>query len=221
MNQRTLITLFSLTVLVLIGLAVYFWGENIFTIYAPLIVSVIAVSISLYPLLPKKPEPYGKVISLVMSPSGTFSYEDINLNIVTIRGFLYNLLVSFTVLKKDLVIKDLEIYIKYPNDNYKYAAHLCRANGYEHDMNNVKKILTVPSNRELIYVNTLESGKLNSYYVCFIVERTQTNNPSDALFEELEFKFFDFSNKSYSVIVNATDINASKMLWEEELWRQS
>ena len=184
------------------------------------VVAILALVLTIWQYCPKKPEVYGKIISLNLSPSQTFTYFDIDYQSKTLEGYGYNLKTSFTVLRNDLIIKSFDMFVKYPNDKQKYLAHTFRANEYTHNFNGKKMQLIVPANHELIYINSLERGKINPYYVSFIVEKPKSNDPKAAGFEEIEFRFHDYSNRIYDVTFYWKDIDAKKMLFEKEVWKE-
>lgn len=197
--------------------------SNIIQIFIGL-VAFGALIISLLPYRPIKPEIHGRIVSLVVSPSEKFSYEDKNSQNQSIQGVGYSLQASFTVLNKSIIIKDFEVYVKYMNDNKKYLAQTFRAtNGYTKNFSNGKKMtLKVPADQELLYINSLEKDKINVYFMNFIVPGVKFGEIKTAPnFEEIEVRFYDFNKKSYSTTFYFRDIDPKKMFFNEELWRDS
>ena len=186
-----------------------------------LIISIIAASAWIPHLLNffKTPEIQGKIISHACSPKAYYKHMDWDGQINQMQGIVYVLKLSIIALNKNFNLKDIELYVKYPSDNKKYKGEIYRCHNqiFNIDVNGktIRKKLKIPNDQHISSISILEKDKVNSCYVLCIVDKSNYE-----LFEEFEFRFYDYRGNCKKLIVSRKDIDVKRILYEKRIWEE-
>ncbi|WP_406845105.1 hypothetical protein [Flavobacterium soyae] len=148
---------------------------------------------------------YGNVISYVLN-GGTFNNKE---------GLLYFFKLSISCINKNVNIKSIDIYVKYPNTSEWKRGSIFWARTSTWTINNdePQKKLTLPNDNFLGFINVLEKDKSNFYYLTFLVENTELQE-----FEKIKFEFVNHKNSKKSVEISREEIDEDRMLFDDSIW---
>jgi len=169
----------------------------------------------------QKPDIKGRLIGMSISGGSSFSYDDPRNNSrIEIKGIAYYPKLVLTALNRDFNVKTIEVYVKYPNDSQTYKGITFYSS--EHVMpvktkngETKTKILKIPPSEHVALLTVLEHGRVTTVFIPFIVDKG-----TFSFFSEIEFKFYDYEDKTRSFIVKKEDMDIPNTLYEEQYWTE-
>lgn len=181
--------------------------------WIPIIISIIIVSYTLWDRL-KWSVISGKIISYAYSTNSSFVSTDKFGKDFTLKGIRFFMKVSINVLRKNVYYKNLNVYVKFPNDNKLYKGKFYSGRDNWPTLTKSERFLKIPSDKLLLYNNVLEKEKVLFYYVRFFIDKAEYE-----LFEEIIIEFIDSKGRKRKMEkIYSKDMNAEESLYEEELW---
>ncbi|MCF8226125.1 MAG: hypothetical protein K9J30_09615 [Bacteroidales bacterium] len=147
-------------------------------------------------------------------------------------GARYFLKLSINITSKDLNFTDLEVVVKYPNNNKEYEGVIFSPRNYsEWKLDGVAHTLKLPQENLLYYKSTLEKNYTHLDYLTFIVFdkkeelKLKLEEMSDKKPEYIRLNFISSDKKFYRKTNNEYPSNnmslsreEEKYIWENELW---
>lgn len=150
---------------------------------------------------------YGKIISNFVN-QGQFNNKN---------GTMHFLKLSISCMNKDFIIDEIDIAIKYKNNQKWYAGSIfwARTSTWVMDSAGVsKKELVIPNENYLGFVNMFEKNKSSFYYLTFIVEKDTLEE-----FETIEISFTDPKQTIEFLKFQAENINPDRVLFDDNIWK--
>lgn len=185
------------------------WGFII-----PTIIAVISIGIIIYDRV-KKPKIGAKILSFAYSPKATFNGTGMDQKPFTIKGQQYFFKFSIQVIQKNFFFSDVEIKVKYPNDNNKYDGKIYWSDPITWNFNNGKTFdLRIPKNDFLWFNNILPLNIVSFQYVSFMVEVDKME-----MIEEIEIIFVKPNGKRKNIKpIKISQVDPMKVLHDKEIW---
>jgi len=156
------------------------------------------------------PKVYGSLLSQLLN-SGEF-----NANEGKKIGILHFFKISITCINKNFNIKSISINVKYKEDSKWYNGEIywARTSIWTMPGNSETKSLTIPHTEFLGFTNVLEKDKSKFYYLTFITDKKEL-----AEYETVRIIFTDFKENRQEVNFISEEIDANKILWEDDIWK--
>jgi hypothetical protein len=162
------------------------------------------------------------MVGMTYSPQNTGNeFDPFTGSILPLEGPGYYPKLVLTSLRKDFIVRKVEVFVKYANDPQTYTGSTFYAPEYhlsfeQRDGTTKQMTLRIPPSEYVAYLTVIECGKGTSVFIPFIVDK---GPPS--FFERVEFRFTDYRGRRQSVIVNKDDIDIRNTMWEPQYWTES
>lgn len=182
----------------------------------PTIIALISTAIVIYDRL-KRPKIGAKILSLAYSPKATFNGLGMDRKPFTIKGQQYFFKFSIQVIQKNFFFNDLEIKVKYPNDNNKYDAKIFWSDPITWNFDDGKTFdLRIPKNDFLWFNNTLPLNIVSFQYISFMVEVDKME-----MIEEVEISFIKPNGKKKKIkSMKISKMDPMKVLFDKDIWME-
>lgn len=158
----------------------------------------------------QKPDLKGKLISF-NSNKGTYENGG-----KVQEGLLYFLSVSLISLHKQFNIKEIKIFIKYPNDDKEHNVKVIWARKSNWvDSVGKKYELVMPNNEFLSFISTLPKDESRKSYITFFVDKGTIED-----FDYIKLELTPYRGNTKTINFNMKDIDPNLMLWDENVWKE-
>ncbi len=117
---------------------------------------------------------------------------------------------------RDFFLKDLDVYIKYPNsDEIKCTVWTWRNLEFSFDSNgkSVKKKLNINKNEYILHLTVLPKNQSIVGFVSFTISPIK-----DEKFEYIKYRFKDFKNNIKELKISKPEIIDSTQMFDDSIW---
>jgi hypothetical protein len=130
------------------------------------------------------------------------------------EGLLYLLNLSVTSLRKQFVIKEIKIGVKYSGDKKEYNGiiHWLDESFWE-DTNGNKARLKIPINEFLGFMNTIPKDDSCKGYITFFVDKGTVEE-----FEYINIEFIPYHGNVQTIRFNQKEIDSNLFFWDDTIW---
>ena len=182
-----------------------------------LILSGIAIVFPYLVSIFKQSKFYGKIVNTFEVKN--FNYYEYKDGVRVLKnGIGYFIKIALTLSKKGFDFKNIEVYIRYPNDKRVFKGEILKADTFWADLGGPglesgKYWVKIASDKDILSLLHMDEGQSKEYYMAFGVDKGNLEN-----FEEVELVFTDYNNKSKKLILSRKDLSENNNLFERDVW---
>ncbi len=185
------------------------WG-----IIIPSLIALISTTIVIYDRI-KRSKIAVKILSFAYSKDAIFRGESLDNKPLEIKGQQYFFKFSIQTIRKNFFFSDLDIKVKYPNDNNQYSAKIFWADPTTWSFDDGKVFdLHIPERDFLCFNNVLLMNTVSFQYISFMVEVDKVE-----LIEEIELIFTKPNGKKKKIKpIKISQIDPIMAVFDRNIW---